>query len=97
MPRKKKVDQVVSYDGRLYVNSRYTGISHLVQVIDGMRLVQFKGDGSFYILMDEVLAWHEKELIESKGKSGDAEVIKRCKELRAKFNASGNADMARRI
>jgi hypothetical protein len=63
---------IVECKGVFYVNTKASGIHQLVILIDGMNITVFKGhkrEGMF-LKLDDAIAWHEKELAETKGRSG---------------------------
>jgi len=48
-------------DGELHVASEGTGISPLVMILDGLRLVGWRGERQLYMRVADALAWHERE------------------------------------
>lgn len=75
----------------LYIETKYSGIHHLVIMIDGIPLLIWKkknGTAKYvYMKVSDAIAWHEKELRESKGQSGDADVLKVLRDRQQKFAA----------
>jgi hypothetical protein len=68
MPRKKFTPFAVAFNEELghdveYIDCRYSGIGSLIQMIDGMQWTVFKDTPKrCYFTVDQVIAWHEKEL-----------------------------------
>lgn len=78
-------------ENELYIETKYSGIHHLVIMIDGIPLLIWKkknGKAKYvYMKVSDAIAWHEKELKESKGQSGDAKVLEVLRERLQKFAA----------
>ena len=81
---KTRTPFVVS-DGVYYLDTRASGIHYLVLLTDGFKFYQWKGDKRTYLLLDDVIQWHEKELAETDGTAGRADVLAACKRARAQF------------
>ena len=74
----------------LYIETKYSGINPLVAMIDGLPYLQWTPKGRktrYYMKVTDVIAWHEKELRESNGQSGDKRVLKVLKDRIAAFDA----------
>lgn len=84
--RKKPTYFVMDRDRtRLFVRPRHCGIHHLVVLCDGLTLTFFgKRDGP-YLAVEDVIAWHEKELAESNGRSGNRELADAFRHALEKF------------
>ena len=78
---KSKVPIVIHND-TLYVDYRATDIHFLVLLSDGMSVTQFKGEKQTYLKVDDAIAWHEKELSETSGASGNQKVLDALKRIR---------------
>jgi hypothetical protein len=86
MPRTKKAIYVTDRDGkRLFVHVRHSGIHPLVVMVDGMTLTYFgRRDGPYLDVVD-IIAWHEKELRESGGRSGSQKLLEAFRTGLTKF------------
>jgi hypothetical protein len=85
---RKRTPFAAGPDDILYVESRASGISFLVSLIDGMTQTIFDGDtNNTYFKVADVVAWHEKELADSKGKSGNSRILAALKVANEKFAA----------
>ena len=74
-------------EDRLIVESAASGIHTFVRLVDGLPQLHFKGENKLYMYVDDVIQWHEKELRESGGKSGNQRVIDALKAAKEKFAA----------
>ena len=74
-------------DSTLFVKAKYSGIHHLVIMCDGLPLTFFGEEKTDYMKVSEVIEWHEKELAESGGQSGDRGVLEALQVAMEKFQA----------
>lgn len=77
----------VDKDGKnLYVQVKFCGIHHLVVMTDGMPITFFGNEKTPYLLVQQAIDWHEKELKVTQGKSGNAQVLSKLKEILDAFD-----------
>ncbi len=77
---------LAEYKGNLYVWIKRSGIPALIPFIDGMAICTFEKSKKQYLKIEDVISWHESELIESGGKSGSkvvADGLRKIKEQHA--------------
>jgi hypothetical protein len=77
----------ISIKNKLYVKFKHSGIHPLILHTDGLPVGTFGSRKTLYIAVDEVIAWHEKELRESDGKSGSRITINTLKRAKANHEA----------
>jgi hypothetical protein len=82
--KKKMTPFAVDNDNVPYVRDDYTGIHPLVRMFDVIPCVRFGKEKHLYYRLDIVIAWHEKELSETNGRSGNRIVLKALKTAAAK-------------
>lgn len=83
MRKTKQHKDLFVFDGeRFLVRRDASGIAMLIAMCDGMRIVGFKGKKQVYLSLDDVIAWHEKELKQSHGLSGDKVLMEKLKQCR---------------
>lgn len=80
MPKKKIPKNVFVVQGdkkKAYVRLDCTGISFWVVLVDGITLSYFTQMPEVpYLPVEAAIAWHEKELCETDGRSGNEEILK---------------------
>jgi len=76
-------------DKILYVKAKFSGIHWLVLIADGMPLSYFRKGVTPYLTVVQAIAWHKKELRDSKGASGNRRVLDALESALKKFE-SGN-------
>jgi hypothetical protein len=76
MARKKFTPFAHYRDGQdLYIRMKYSGIHPLVVLYDGISLHFFGKEKTGYLLVEDAVAWHEKELQETNGRAGNRQVM----------------------
>ncbi len=85
--KKGRSPLAVDEDDVLYVESAHSGIHPLVQLCDGMSLTFFGKSRKSYLRVDDVIAWHAKELEGSHGHSGSRAALDAFREIKRKFDA----------
>ena len=73
----------------LYVTTKYSGIHPLCVISDGMSIAHFPKDKKSYLSVDDVLAWHKKEVLSFPEDYNDSEIIETFTTILAAFT-SGN-------
>jgi len=71
---KSKHSPYVQHEGKIYVEAKYSGISTIVIMIDGFAISTFGKGKTPYLLLDDAIRWHEKEIKETNGKHPDTGV-----------------------
>ena len=66
--RKLKESPFGEGDGKLYIKTKYAGMSPLVPYIDGLPLMRFGKSKTSYMEIDVAIEWHEREIKASGGK-----------------------------
>ncbi len=90
-PRRKRPPFIV-VDGRLLVETRHSGIHPLVILTDGFALtLAGKKRERAYAAVEDIVAWHRKELAESNGRSGSKLALDAFEHVLEKFKA-GNIE-----
>jgi len=89
-----KTPLAVDNDNTLYVRDTHTGISPLVRMIDDIPMIRFGKEKYFYYRVDDIIAWHEKELAETNGHSGNRKVFNALVAIREKHQAGGIKEYA---
>ena len=89
MPR-KPINIFKSDGEQLWVMVKAAGINVFSLMWDGMPLTLF--GKTPYMTVQEVIDWHEKELRETHGRSGDEEILKLAREALRKFRAGEMTD-----
>jgi hypothetical protein len=85
--RKTFTPFAVMFDEKLgcdvdFIDCRYSGIHPFVQVCDGMPKTFFSDRPTrAYFTVQQVIEWHEKEIRETKGKSGNQKIIDVLKKI----------------
>ena len=93
MPKKKRTPFATDKDGKdLFVELKASGIHPWVACADCMTLVFFGNERKAYLRVEDVAAWHEKELRESKGMSGSKVALDALREIMRKFRAGEVTD-----
>jgi hypothetical protein len=72
---------------RLFVEVARSGIDRLTLDIDRIPLHFFGADQTAYLAAEDAIAWHEKELRESGGKSGGVSSLGVLREALKQFRA----------
>jgi len=83
--KKQPKDLFARCEGMNFVRLDYSGISFLIACIDGLSTYHFEDSKYSYVKVDDVIAWHEKELDISNGRSGSKKVIEHLKNLKQKW------------
>jgi hypothetical protein len=68
---KSKRSPYVRHEGKIYVEARYSGISVLVVMVSGLAISTFGKSATPYLLLDDAIRWHEKEIEVTNGKYPD--------------------------
>jgi hypothetical protein len=72
----KPIPFAVDKDGNdLFVKSNYSGIHPFVVSIDHLTIYQFGKRQTPFLKVSDCVAWHNKELRESSGKSGNKKAM----------------------
>lgn len=86
--RRKDTPLAVDNEGKnIYILSSHCSIQPLVLACDGVRVTRFGKENKVYVLVKDVIAWHEKELKESGGASGSREALEGARKILAKFKS----------
>ena len=75
----------VECEGALYIAIRASGIHPLIPYFDGMSVSTFGKGKTVYLKLDDAIAWHEKELTQSRGASGSKQTLENLKKARARL------------
>ncbi len=93
---RKRPTPFAEYEGKIYVKIQATGIHPLCLLSDGwVAIVRFKGDRNTYVALDQAIEWHERELKESRGRSGNRKALKALSEIRTR-SAAGDCEDSRK-
>ncbi len=85
-PRKKFTPFATDADDKeLFILRDYTGINLHVQAIDGLPLTRFGKEKKLYMRVTTAIKWHEEELSNTGGRSGNPAVLKLLKQAYANF------------
>lgn len=76
------------YEGRFYVTIKASGIHPMIPFIDGMRITTFPKCKKVYLRLDDVIAWHENEIEQTHGASGNKKALDLLKQARQRLAAS---------
>ena len=88
MSGKKKTPFATDKDATaLYVKARCSGIHQLVILCDGLTLTFFGREKQAYLLVSDAIAWHEKELRDSRGQSGSRIALALLRKAQQDFDA----------
>ena len=92
---KTKRSPYVLNEGKIYVECKYSGISFLVIMIDCLTVYTFGKGKTTFILLDDAIRWHEKEIKTSNGGHPDTglKILTKAKndlEAAAKVEAGSN-------
>ena len=91
--KRKKPLLVTDKDGKqLFVPAEAAGIHWMCLTWDGIPITHFGDDPTWYLRIEQVIEWHEKELRESHGRSGSQETLDAAREILRKFQAGEVAD-----
>lgn len=82
MARKKKSPFVENTDDHvLWLDVKASGMHPLIPYIDGLPIATFSKDRRVFLRAEDVAAWHEKEVKESHGQSGDLRVASALRDI----------------
>lgn len=76
------------FEGRFYVTIKASGIHPLIPYIDGMAIAMFSGCKKAYIRLDDAIEWHEKELEQSHGASGNKKALELLKQASERLSSN---------
>src|SRR5262245_52277442 len=87
MPRiLKRTPFAIDQDGKeLFIKLKYAGIHPMVVLCDGLSLIYFGRQKTPYLRVRDAADWHAKELRDSRGKSGNREVLELFRKALADF------------
>ncbi len=71
----------------LYLKADAAGIHPLVLLYDGLPYTTFEDDPTLFVRVADAIAWHEKELTDTRGSSGNRKVADALTDILAKFRA----------
>jgi hypothetical protein len=91
-PMKKSKSPFMSFidEDVLYVELKYSGMHPLIPMIDGIPLLLWTPKGrksKTYMKVTDAINWHEKELRESNGQSGNKRVMEALQSALKRFEA----------
>ncbi len=90
---KKRTPFVIDRDGKeLFVEMRYSGIHPLVVMVDGLTLIFFGSGKKAYLRVEDAIRWHEKELKDTHGQSGNRVTLEALQKALATFNGRGEEE-----
>ncbi len=72
-------------DKTLFIKLKYSGIHPLVVAYDGISLIFFGKGKTAYLTVEDAANWHEKELRDTRGRSGNQEVLALLRKALADF------------
>jgi hypothetical protein len=83
---KKKSPLVIDGQNRVYIDVKAAAIEMLCLLIDGVSIHKFPKDKRCFMLLDDAIEWHKKELDITKGKSGSVTTLGALMVIREKIN-----------
>lgn len=85
MARKSKTPLAVSKNGHILFVRLEAVMNPLVAMIDGLRITRFGKEKQWYMRVTDAIRWQRKELADSHGRSGSAEILQALIEVLRKF------------
>ncbi len=87
MSKKKQPVMFASTETEIFIKLKYACIHPLCIFSDGVPVVTFGKDKTMYLRVTDAINWHEKELQESRGGSGNPKALEKLREVLGNFQA----------